>query len=134
MTLRTNAPNRPGGDIHGRGRCIGQRAAWCYGSNTTDRLPSCALCPVVDGREVRVSVPLTRYLKEGRDAALMVKNGTFRGLSVEFVKPSKKATLPASGRSRRARLAGAGLVDDPSYKGSRRCLSVMRRPGPMRTC
>ena len=39
--------------------------------------------PVVEGKEVRVSIPLPDT-QRGRDAAVSVRNGTLRGLSVEF--------------------------------------------------
>ena len=78
--------------------------------------PIVRFVPTVDGREVRVSVPLPDT-QRGRDAALMVKNGTFRGLSVEF-QAEQESHVAGVREIRRARLAGAGLVDDPSYKGS----------------
>ena len=53
----------------------------------------------------------------GRDAAIEVKNGLMRGLSIEFV--SKREENRGGIRTILAgELRGAGLVDDPSYSGS----------------
>ena len=70
--------------------------------------------PIDAGGEVRVSIPLP-YTARGRDAAELVRNGTYRGLSVEFRAEAEEMR----GGLRvvtRAVLTGAGLVDDPSYK------------------
>ena len=66
------------------------------------------------GVEVRVALPDT---SRGRDAAELVRNGTLRGLSVEFLaeRESYRGGLRVI---HRARLMGAGLVDDPSYSGA----------------
>ena len=78
--------------------------------------------------------PITRFIPElrddslmadivlpdtqrGRDAAALVRNGTFRGLSVEF----RAERQHYAGELRvidRAELVGAGLVDDPAYPES----------------
>ena len=60
---------------------------------------------------VDVALPDTQ---RGRDAALMVKNGTMRGLSVEFM-AEDEGMRNGLREIRRARLAAAGLVDDGSY-------------------
>ena len=53
----------------------------------------------------------------GRDAATEIRSGLFCGLSVEF---SAKMQVYRGGvrHIARAVLSGAGLVDDPSYRGS----------------
>ena len=62
---------------------------------------------------LHVSIPLPNT-QRGRDAAVMVRNGTLRGLSVEF--RSERETRQAGTRViQRAQLVGAGLVDDPAY-------------------
>ena len=72
--------------------------------------------PVVEGKEVRVSIPLPDT-QRGRDAAVSVRNGTLRGLSVEF--QAERERMDGNMRViERARLVGAGLVDSPSYAGS----------------
>ena len=55
--------------------------------------------------------------QRGRDAAVMIREGVLTGLSVEFA--SIEEGMSGGVREiRRARLLAAGLVDDPSYKGS----------------
>ena len=56
--------------------------------------------------------------QRGRDAATMIRNGTFRGLSVEF-RATSEGVRNGVREIRAARLAGAALVDDPSYPASR---------------
>ena len=73
---------------------------------------------VPETRENRVvvdaSLPDTQ---RGRDAAVMVRDGTLGGLSVEF--RAKRQHYPGGVREiTSAVLTGAGLVDSPSYKGS----------------
>ena len=78
--------------------------------------PIMRFTPEVVGKEVRIDAPLPDT-QRGRDAATMVKNGTFQGLSIEF-------RSEAEGRSagtrmiRRASLSAAALVDSPSHKSS----------------
>ena len=72
--------------------------------------------PVVEGKEVRVSIPLPDT-QRGRDAAVSVRNGTLRGLSVEF--QAERERMDGNMRViERARLVGAGLVDSPSYSAA----------------
>lgn len=52
--------------------------------------------------------------QDGRDAATMVRNGTLRGLSVEF-RADDEGVVGGVREIRQARLLAAGLVDDPSY-------------------
>ena len=60
-----------------------------------------------------VEIPLPDT-QRGRDAAVMVRNGTLRGLSVEF--HAERETRRGGLRViQRARLVGDGLVDTPSY-------------------
>lgn len=75
--------------------------------------PIIRFTPEVRGKEVKIDIPLPDT-QRGRDAAVMVKNGTMRGLSIEFnardeenragVRVVKNAVLKA-----------AALVDDGSY-------------------
>ena len=69
--------------------------------------------PVNDGASVRVEIALPDT-QRGRDAATSVRNGTLRGLSVEFL--ALRETRQAGVRVIQAALLdGAGLVDSPSY-------------------
>ena len=54
----------------------------------------------------------------GRDAAREVRDGLFTGLSVEF-RATGQRFVGGVRRIRAALLNGAGLVDSPSYAGSR---------------
>ena len=78
--------------------------------------PIVRFVPKVEGSEVRASIPLPDTMR-GRDAALMVRNGTLRGLSVEFI-AERESQVSGVREITRARLTGAGLVDDPSYSGA----------------
>ena len=73
--------------------------------------------PELRGDKVIIDSPLPDT-QRGRDAATMIRNKTFRGLSLEF---NSKRQRFAGGvrRIQSAALNGAGLVDDPSYTGSR---------------
>lgn len=79
--------------------------------------PIMRVVPEVRGRDVVIDAPLPDT-SAGRDAAAEVRGGLLGGLSVEF---------RATGQSFRAGvrhisgalLTGAGLVDSPSYAGSR---------------
>lgn len=75
--------------------------------------PLLRFVPTVEGREVRISAKLPDT-QNGRDAAVLVRNGTLRGLSVEFL-PEDETGSGGLREIRRARLVGAGLVDDSSY-------------------
>ena len=76
--------------------------------------PIVRFVPEDTGAELRVSFPLPDT-QRGRDAAAMIRNGTLRGLSVEF--RAERETFRDGVRVvERARLAGAGLVDNPSYQ------------------
>ena len=55
--------------------------------------------------------------RAGRDAATEVRSGLLRGLSVEF-RPLADAHVGGLREIRRGVLVRAGLVDDPSYRGS----------------
>ena len=69
-----------------------------------------------EGR-LAVDIPLPDT-QRGRDAAVMVKNGTLRGLSVEFHAERESRRADGLRVIQRARLVGAGLVDSPSYTGA----------------
>ena len=78
--------------------------------------PIMRVIPEVRGSQVIIDAPLPETAA-GRDAAREIRDGLFTGLSVEF-----RATLQsyAGGvrRIKRAVLGGAGLVDNPEYRGS----------------
>ena len=82
--------------------------------------------PIIEGNEVRVRIPLPDT-QRGRDAATLVRNGTFRGLSVEFIAEQESYSGELRSISKAA-LHGAGLVDDPAYAGAG--VSVREQPKP----
>ena len=69
------------------------------------------------GREVVIDAPLPDTVA-GRDAATEVRSGLLTGLSVEF-RAKRQRYDGGVRRITAALLTAAGLVDDPSYKGSR---------------
>ena len=74
--------------------------------------------PYIEGDEVRVDFPLPPT-QRGRDAATMVKDGTYSGLSMEVSRDSIVATYRAGIRHiSRGKLVGAALVDEAAFLGS----------------
>ena len=78
--------------------------------------PIMRFVPEVRGKEVVVDAPLPDT-QRGRDAATMIRNGTMRGLSIEF-RATEEGRRAGMREVRAATLMGAALVDDPSYKGT----------------
>ena len=79
--------------------------------------PIMRVIPELRGDQIILDAPLPDT-QRGRDAATMIRNGTFRGLSVEF-KATGQRFAGGVRRITSALVNGAGLVDDPSYRGSR---------------
>ena len=77
--------------------------------------PLIRFTPEVRGKAVMVDLELPDTSR-GRDAATMIRNGTLRGLSVEFraLQEGRRGELR---EVQRASLHGAALVDDASYAG-----------------
>ena len=81
--------------------------------------------PETRGAEVVIDAPLPDT-QAGRDAAREVRDGLLTGLSVEF--RAKRQRYDGGHRViTSALLQGAGLVDDPSYAGSR--VELRKRKG-----
>ena len=72
--------------------------------------------PELRGNELVIDQPLPDTVA-GRDAAVEIRSGLFRGLSVEF-SATRQSIVSGVRRIREAVLGAAGLVDDPSYSGS----------------
>ena len=90
--------------------------------------PIMRFTPEARDNRVVIDSPLPDTAR-GRDAATLIRNGTFRGLSVEF--RATDETMRGSVRLiRAATLAGAALVDDPAYPASR--VEVRQRSGHRR--
>ena len=92
--------------------------------------PIVRFIPEIKDTEVRIRIALPDS-QRGRDAALGVKNGMYRGLSVEF---RAEQELHENGvrRIKRAELLGAGLVDDPAYPAC--SVSIRHRAGGRQPC
>ena len=135
------SPGRLTGTLITYGEQAGDRAElfepgsleWPEGGVTLRRqhnrqAPIARVTPVVRGREVVIDTPLPDT-QAGRDAAREVRDGLFTGLSVEF-RAALQAHAGGLRRIKRALLTGAGLVDSPSYAGSR--VEVRQRAGRRR--
>ena len=89
---------------------------------------------IVINRQHTRGAPITRVIPElrgdelvidqalpdteaGRDAAVEIRSGLMRGLSVEF-EPIRARRVNGVRRISKAALLAGGLVDDPSYSGS----------------
>ena len=79
--------------------------------------PILRFVPEVRGKAVVVNIDLPDT-QDGRDAGTLVRNGTLKGLSVEFQAQDERMTDGVR-EIRAAKLLAAGLVDDPSYAASR---------------
>ena len=114
MTYGERAKDRP--EVFADGALSWDEGGVILNEQHNRQAPIIRFVPQVDGREVRVDIALPDT-QRGRDAAVMVKNGTMRGLSVEF-RASQEGMSGGVREVRKARLLGAGLVDDPSYATS----------------
>ena len=72
--------------------------------------------PEVRGRDVLIDA-LLPDTQRGRDVATLIRNGTYRGLSVEF-RALADAFVAGLREIRAARLVKAAVVPDPAYTGS----------------
>ena len=72
--------------------------------------------PIVVGDEVRIDQRLPDT-QSGRDAAVEIRQGLFKGLSVEF-KSLKESVGGGIRRISSAMLRGIALVDSPSYSAA----------------
>ena len=89
------------------------------------RNPIMRFTPELRGRELVIDAKLPNSTA-GRDAAIEIKSGLMRGLSVEFI--AKREELRGGLRTILSGvLRGAGLVDSPSYSGS--SVAVRHRVG-----
>ena len=79
--------------------------------------PIMRVVPETRGRDVVLEAELPDT-QAGRDAASEIRAGLLPGLSVEF-RATQQRYAGGVRRIAGALLTGAGLVDDPSYAGSR---------------
>ena len=79
--------------------------------------PIARVVPELQGDKVIIDA-LLPDTGRARDAATMIREGVFRGLSVEFTS-ARSSNVGGVRVIQEARLTGLGLVDDPAYTGSR---------------
>ena len=79
--------------------------------------PIARVIPELRGAALVIDAPLPDTAA-GRDAAAEIRAGLFRGLSVEF-NAQRERRAGGVRRIEAGLLVGAGLVDTPSYAGSR---------------
>ena len=114
--MRYGDPGQHGREVFARGSLTWPADGVILNEQHNRQAPIVRFVPAVDGDEVRVDVDLPDT-QRGRDAATMVRDGTLRGLSVEF--QSEREGMRGGVREiSGAVLVRAGLVDDPSYPGS----------------
>ena len=82
----------------------------------TRAAPIMRVIPELRGDELIIDQPLPDT-QAGRDAAVEIRSGLMRGLSVEF-KALRARMVSGVRRISAATLVAGGLVDDPSYSGS----------------
>ena len=78
--------------------------------------PIMRVIPIIEGTDVRIDQPLPET-QAGREAALEIRQGLLRGLSVEF-QSVRQSVVGGIRRISEALLVGAGLVDEPSYQSA----------------
>ena len=78
--------------------------------------PIMRVIPELRGDELVIDQALPDT-QAGRDAAVEIRDGLMRGLSVEF-KALRASVVSGVRRISKAALVAGGLVDDPSYSGS----------------
>lgn len=116
VLMRYGSPGVHGREVFARGALTWPEGGIVLNMQHDRTQPIVRFVPEADGDDVRIDVDLPDTGR-GRDAATMVRNGTMRGLSVEFRSTSDgivRGIREISG----AVLVRAGLVDDPSYPGS----------------
>ena len=111
MPYETRAGDRP--ELFERGALYWDAAGVVLTEQHNREAPIMRFVPIAEDRAVRVEFPLPDTSR-GRDAATMIRNGTLRGLSVEF-RAERESVRDGVRVVKKARLTGAGLVDDPSY-------------------
>ncbi len=89
--------------------------------------PIMRFTPELSGDEVRIDAALPDT-QRGRDAATMIRNGTFTGLSIEFRSQSEGRSAGVR-QIRQAHLSAAALVDSPSHSST---VEVQAKPSTRR--
>ena len=114
LTYETRATDRP--ELFKRGALYWADDGLVLNESHDTKQVISRFMPQLDGDQVRVSLPLPDT-QRGRDAATLIRNGTMKGLSVEFRAESEKY-VGGVREIHRAFLVGAGLVTSASYKSS----------------
>ena len=123
LTYETRAADRP--ELFARGALYWPDDGIAINDQHNRKETIVRTVPFLDGDAIKIDVALPDTAR-GRDAAVNVRDGILPGLSIEFHAESEGK--PGGLREiRRARLARAGLVDDPSYADSK---VEVRNQGP----
>ena len=115
LTYEVRAADRP--EIFTRGAMVWPETGITINLQHDRRQLITRTIPFLDGDEVRIETQLPDTAM-GRDVATMVREGIITGLSAEF-HAQQEGRRGALREIRRAFLQAAGLVDSPSYGGSR---------------
>jgi len=111
LTYEVRAKDRP--EMFAAGALQWDPAGIILNLSHDRKQPVMRFTPELRGAELVIDAPLPDTT-HGRDAATMIRNGTLRGLSVEF-RALDEGYRAGVREVRRAELRGAGLVDDASY-------------------
>ena len=111
LTYETRAKDRP--EMFASGSLTWPEGGIILNEQHNRAQPIIRFTPEVRGKEVKIDIPLPDT-QRGRDTAEMVRNGTMRGLSIEF-KARNEENRAGVRIVKSAALTGAALVDDGSY-------------------
>ena len=114
MEYETRAGDRP--EIFARGALSWPEGGIVLNEQHNRQAPIMRFLPEERDGKVVIDAALPDT-QRGRDAATMVRNGTFKGLSVEF-RALAEGRKDGLREIRSAALSGAALVDSPSYGAS----------------
>ena len=112
LTYETRAKDRP--EVFGAGALEWPTSGVILNIAHNAQVPITRFVPEVRGDRVLIDAALPDT-STGRDAAVMVRDGTLRGLSIEF-RPTSEDRAGGVRRITRASLLGAGLVGDGAYQ------------------
>ena len=114
MKYNTRASDRP--ELFETGSLTWPEDGIVLNRQHSRKSPIMRVIPTVEGDEVRIDQRLPDT-QAGRDAAAEIRQGLFRGLSVEFV-ALRESVAGGIRRISSAMLRAVALVDSPSYSAA----------------